>query len=591
MVKGKFEDVDLNDKFYGAKGNNWLGIVLPFDSQEEQLKGQGGFGYRRRVAIMGHHPSTGEIKDSNITFALVQLGVTDGSGAANRSKKVLIAQGDVVVGYFLDGDAKQNPIITGVLGRTKGIKYGKGRFDIKSGYGGGGTDKKLALTYTDEASGDNPPCFPLAINTTSKQDRVEATEQTEKGGVSTEPETDTLKEPPIDEETQKRIDEKVAEKVEEGMDEDEAIAEAKDEVDEELREEASNVEDYTVMGVTYDGNTGLPKEIQPEDTTESISTESTVDGITSSFESTTTESTTDGITTKTTEISSSVQGTVIGGVSSDERMNKAIDRLNYEKERRDLIRAYGRNSEQVKAFEAQRSVIGVNTYNEKTNTNPTPILKKTNTKPTPIMKRETGDPGERTAPKLDRDGTPERKLSITEKYLMNKGIDLTKTQGGLTNDQYNDLSSRDRKLLTNQLKLSDQRGELDTTSNPNTTNLGTGSGKITIIREDGSTTTDFREIEKAKMAANKPINTLKNNVQKRMTESRESKTTIGQSLANNAQQQNEQYNNWVNNEINKLEWKKNLRSSSEQDKINFQKQITTLENDRNNVNNKFKTSS
>ena len=174
---------------------------------------------------------------------------------------------------------------------------------------------------------------------------------------------------------------------------------------------------------------------------------------------------------------------------------------------------------------------------------------------------------------------------------MNKGIDLTKTQGGLTNDQYNDLSSRDRKLLTNQLKLSDQRGELDTTSNPNTTNLGTGSGKITIIREDGSTTTDFREIEKAKMAANKPINTLKNNVQKRMTESRESKTTIGQSLANNAQQQNEQYNNWVNNEINKLEWKKNLRSSSEQDKINFQKQITTLENDRNNVNNKFKTSS
>jgi len=579
MVKGKFEDVDLNDKFYGAKGNNWLGIVLPFDSQEEQLKGQGGFGYRRRVAIMGHHPSTGEIKDSNITFALVQLGVTDGSGAANRSKKVLIAQGDVVVGYFLDGDAKQNPIITGVLGRTKGIKYGKGRFDIKSGYGGGGTDKKLALTYTDEATGDNPPCFPLAINTTSKQDRVEATEQTEKGGVSTEPETDTLKEPPIDEETQKRIDEKVAEKVEEGMDEDEAISEAKDEVDEELREEASNVEDYTVMGVTYDGNTGLPKEIQPDENKDGVADvpDYTVMGVTYDGNtgkpknippgevSPATESTTDGITTKTTEISSSVKGTVIGGVSSDERLNKAIERLDYEKQRRNLVRTYGRNSEQVKAFEAQRyPEIGVNTYNEKTNTNPTPILN-----------RETGDPGERTAPKLDRDGTPERKPSITEKYLMNKGIDLTKTQGGLTNDQYNDLSSRDRKLLTNQLKLSDQRGELDKTSNPNTTNTTNRTNTTNVVKSN----------------ENKPINTLKNNVQKRMTESRESKTTIGQSLANNAQQQNQQYNNWVNSEINKLEWKKNLRSSSEQDKINFQKQITTLENDRNNVNNKFKTSS
>ena len=43
-----------------------------------------------------------------------------------------------------------------------------------------------------------------------------------------------------------------------------ARAEAKDEVDEELREEASNVEDYTVMGVTYDGNTGRPKNI-PQD--------------------------------------------------------------------------------------------------------------------------------------------------------------------------------------------------------------------------------------------------------------------------------------------------------------------------------------
>mgnify|MGYP001167696182 FL=1 len=231
-------DKDIDTKFFGG-GKNWLGIVLPFDSQEQQFKGQGGFGYRRRVAIMGHHPSSQEIKDSNIVFALVMLGVTDGTGAANRDRKIKIAQGDVVVGIFLD-DAKQEPMITGVLGRTKGIKYGKGRFDIKSGYSGG-SDKKLPLTATDESTGDNPSCFPLAINATSKQDRVDATGQTEKSGVSTEPEKDTLKEPPIDEEAQKRIDEKVKEKVEEGLDGDEAKSEAITEVDEELREEANGL--------------------------------------------------------------------------------------------------------------------------------------------------------------------------------------------------------------------------------------------------------------------------------------------------------------------------------------------------------------
>ena len=366
----KLYDEDISEKFLGAKGNNWLGIVLPFDAQEEQLKGHGGFGYRRRVAIMGHHPSTEEIKDSNIVFALVQLGVTDGSGAANRDRKTAIAQGDVVVGYFLDGDSKQNPIITGVLGRTKGIKYGKGRFDIKSGYVG--SNKKLPLTYTDEASGDDPSCFPLAINTTSKQDRVEATEQTEKSGVSTEPETDTLKEPPIDEETQKRIDEKVEEKVEEGLDEDEAKEEARDEVDDELREEARNtlseeekkeIAEFNKreeeLQKTFNASPETDKEPDFETEREEWNewNERESQRIKEDPDSSGLDITGGGTVSdsKSTTITSSFSELVRGGQGGSDKAQQAQATLDYRKRRRDLQQIYGYNSAEVKALEKERA--------------------------------------------------------------------------------------------------------------------------------------------------------------------------------------------------------------------------------------------
>jgi len=173
-------DKDIDSKFFGAESNEWLGIVLATDSQEQQIKGIGGYGYRRRVAIMGHHPSTQEIKDSNIVFALVQLGVTDGTGAKNRDKKIKIEQGDVVIGKFLD-NAKQVPLITGVLGRTEGIKYGKGRFDIKSGYSKG--DKKLPLTYGDESTGDKGFCAALGIVATPNNKRKSGKNQLKKAGL------------------------------------------------------------------------------------------------------------------------------------------------------------------------------------------------------------------------------------------------------------------------------------------------------------------------------------------------------------------------------------------------------------------------
>ena len=149
--------------FYGLSTNEWIGIVLPYKSQKNQTDGDAGFGYRYRVAIMGNHPSDNSIRDEDIVFAIVALGVSDGSGAANRQKKPAISQGDVVMGKFLDGDRRQNPVIMNVLGRTEGIKYGKGRFEIKSGFVG--STHPADLFERQESSEAHGPCSPKATTT------------------------------------------------------------------------------------------------------------------------------------------------------------------------------------------------------------------------------------------------------------------------------------------------------------------------------------------------------------------------------------------------------------------------------------------
>ena len=146
--------------YYGLGTHEWIGIILPYEVQKDQVDGNAGFGYRYKVAIMGNHPNNQTIQDKDIIYALVRLGVTDGSGAGSRKKTPAISQGDVVTGKFLDGDRKQNPMITGVLGRTQGVEYGSHRFDSKTGFVG--STKPGSLLGRQEFTEQVPVCTPKA---------------------------------------------------------------------------------------------------------------------------------------------------------------------------------------------------------------------------------------------------------------------------------------------------------------------------------------------------------------------------------------------------------------------------------------------
>ena len=141
---------------YGSKDNRWIGRILPFESQKEQMSGNSR-GIRYRVAIMGVTPFVGGIKDDDVSFAQVKL--VGGSGGGSHFRTVKYSPGDVVVGYYLD-DEKQQPIIDGCLGRTAGIRYGSGRFDAKTGFVGSITPGNLMGRH--EFNEQQNDCLPLA---------------------------------------------------------------------------------------------------------------------------------------------------------------------------------------------------------------------------------------------------------------------------------------------------------------------------------------------------------------------------------------------------------------------------------------------
>jgi hypothetical protein len=110
----------LKSNFVGRDGFLWwIGQVAPESAQKKQLDKEG-WGNRRKVRIMGYHPSNGaDLSNDDLPWAQVLLSTTSGSGAGNYATDVKISPGDSVFGFFMDGDNAQLPVIIGVFGKTK----------------------------------------------------------------------------------------------------------------------------------------------------------------------------------------------------------------------------------------------------------------------------------------------------------------------------------------------------------------------------------------------------------------------------------------------------------------------------------------
>ena len=114
------EDLNFKQNFVGRDGFVWwIGQIAPKEVWIENFgTNDKAWGQRYKVRIMGYHPySTAELKDEDLPWAQV-LTSAGNSGSQNTAETVRLAQGDVVVGFFLDGQNAQVPMIMGSFANT-----------------------------------------------------------------------------------------------------------------------------------------------------------------------------------------------------------------------------------------------------------------------------------------------------------------------------------------------------------------------------------------------------------------------------------------------------------------------------------------
>ena len=114
------EESLLKSNFVGRDGLLWwVGQVAPEKAQGDQINGAG-WGNRVKVRIMGYHPhSLEELPDEDLPWAQVLLPSTAGSGKGGRATSVKLSPGDNVMGFFMDGEDAQLPVIFGILGSSR----------------------------------------------------------------------------------------------------------------------------------------------------------------------------------------------------------------------------------------------------------------------------------------------------------------------------------------------------------------------------------------------------------------------------------------------------------------------------------------
>lgn len=134
---------------------SWVGTVVAYDSQKEQI--EGGWGWRYKVRIMGDNTNTDQISDDQLSYAYVLLPTTAGSGGAYKMRSVRISQGDFVYGVR-GGGAGAPTMILGVFPRTASQGSGDGNFKNLSGfYGSLGSPNKTLSGEFNEQKGPNTP--------------------------------------------------------------------------------------------------------------------------------------------------------------------------------------------------------------------------------------------------------------------------------------------------------------------------------------------------------------------------------------------------------------------------------------------------
>jgi len=172
-----FTKPNSNSQYGKTPLESWVGTVVSYDSQKEQI--EGGWGWRYKVRIMGDNTNTDQITDQQLSYAYVLLPTTAGSGGAFKMRSVRISQGDFVYG-IRGGGAGAPTMILGVFPRTSQQSSGSGNFSNTSGFTGGlKKTKTLSGEFNEQKGPATPGVTPLSPKEQNLSNRPDPSENLE----------------------------------------------------------------------------------------------------------------------------------------------------------------------------------------------------------------------------------------------------------------------------------------------------------------------------------------------------------------------------------------------------------------------------
>jgi len=118
------EESLLKSNFIGKDGFIWwIGQIADpsvWRNEKSEIDEDSGWAYRCKVRIVGYHTFDGGIlPDEDLPWAHVMVDPVDGSGQGALGKKHNLVGGETALGFFLDGEDAQQPVVVGLIYRNK----------------------------------------------------------------------------------------------------------------------------------------------------------------------------------------------------------------------------------------------------------------------------------------------------------------------------------------------------------------------------------------------------------------------------------------------------------------------------------------
>ena len=107
-----------NIEFFGKDGFQWfIAQVAPDKVWRDENNQNFDNGFRAKIRILGYHPGESEkeggISDENLPWAHFLVSPQFGAGNNNTGTSFALQGGEMVVGFFLDGEEAQQPVVFG----------------------------------------------------------------------------------------------------------------------------------------------------------------------------------------------------------------------------------------------------------------------------------------------------------------------------------------------------------------------------------------------------------------------------------------------------------------------------------------------